>query len=73
VTTNPVTLMLTASPGAAIGYFSFVVTAAGDGLTSSQRAIVLVQARTTGCSRFSLLPTRCKPPIRTPIRLSDSP
>jgi pseudomonalisin len=73
VSTNPVTLTLTASPGAAIGYFSFVVTAAGDGLTSSQRAIVLVQARITGCSRFGLLPMRCKPPIRTPIRFSDSP
>ncbi len=73
VRTNLVTLTLTASQGAAIGTSSFVVTAAGDGLTSSQRMTVLVQERTTTCSRFSLLPTRCKPPLRPPIRFSDSP
>jgi subtilase family serine protease len=73
VSTNHVTVTLTASPGAASGYFGFVVTAAGDGLASSQRATILVQARTTSCSRFSLLSTRCKPPLRTPIRISDLP
>ena len=73
VSTNLVTLTMTASPEAAVGYFPIVVTAAGDGLTSSQGATVLVQARTKTCSRFSLLPTRCKAPLRPPIRFSDSP
>lgn len=71
--TNRETLTLTASPGTAIGYFSFVVTAAGDGLASAQSVTMLIQAHTSNCSRFSLLPTRCQPPPRTPIRLSDPP
>ena len=68
VSANTVTLTLTASQGAAIGNFSFVATAAGDGLTSAQSATVIVEARQNGCSRFSLLPSRCKPLPRTPIR-----
>ncbi len=71
--TNRVTLTLTATQGSSIGYFPLVVSAAGDGLTSGQSVTVLVQPRQSTCSRFGLLPARCAPPPRAPIRLFDPP
>jgi subtilase family serine protease len=69
--TYPVTLTLAALPGAAIGNFPFVISAAGDGLQAQQSVTLLVEPRTNPCSRLSLLPTRCMPPIgRAPIRLN---
>lgn len=65
---NSATLTLTASQTAAIGYFPLVITASGDGLTSSQSVTAFVPPRQTACSRFGLLPARCRPPIRTPLR-----
>ena len=67
---NHVTLNLTAAQRSAIGYFPFVVSAAGDGLTSRQAVTLLVQPRSVACSRFGLLPTRCAPLPRTPIPLA---
>jgi subtilase family serine protease len=71
--TNHVTLTLTAAQGSAIGYFPLVASAAGDGLTSKQTVTLLVQPRSTACSRFGLLPTRCAPLPRSPIPLADPP
>ncbi|MGP8184587.1 MAG: protease pro-enzyme activation domain-containing protein [Terracidiphilus sp.] len=66
--TSSVTLTLTASPAATAGSFPIVLSASGDSLTSSQNAAVVVQPRANGCLRFSLLPARCRPPLRTLIR-----
>ena len=59
--TNNITLKLTAAQGAAGGATSVVVSAAGDGLTAEQTIMVTVPTRVKGCSRFSLLPTSCRP------------
>jgi subtilase family serine protease len=64
--TNTVSLKLTAAPGAATGSYSFVVSATGDGLTAKQTIAVTLGARANSCSRFSLLPTDCRPLPRTP-------
>ena len=69
--TNRVTITLMAAPRSAIGYFPLVVSAAGDNLTSEQTVTLLVQPRSTTCSRFGLLPTRCAPLPRTLIPLAD--
>ncbi len=71
--TNHVTLTLTAAQGSAIGYFPLVILAAGDGLTSEQSVTLFVQPRLNACSRFGLLPARCAPLPRAPIRLFDPP
>ena len=71
--TNSVTLTLTVSPEASAGASTLAVTAAGGGLASTQSVTVLIQERSVSCSRFSLLPARCKPPTRTPIRRAGSP
>jgi subtilase family serine protease len=71
--TNHVLLTLAAARGSAIGYFPLVVSAAGDNLTSKQTVTLLVQPRSTACSRFGLLPTRCAPLPRKPIPLADPP
>jgi subtilase family serine protease len=64
--TNTVSLKLTAAPGAASGSASVVVSATGDSLTAKQTITITVGARVNGCSRFSLLPTSCRPLPRTP-------
>jgi hypothetical protein len=71
--TNSVTLTLTVSPEASAGASTLAVTAAGGGLASTQSVTVLIQERAASCSRFSLLPARCKPPARTPLRRVGSP
>ena len=65
--TNNVSLKLTASQGAASGSTSVLVSAAGDGLTAEQTITVTVDTRANGCSRFSLLPTSCRPMPRAPV------
>ena len=65
--TNNVSLKLTAAQGAASGATSVVVSAAGDGLTAEQTITVTVATRMNGCSRFSLLPTSCRPLPRVPV------
>jgi len=65
--TNNVSLKLTAAQGAASGATSVVVSAAGDGLTAEQTITVKVATRENGCSRFSLLPTICRPLPRVPV------
>jgi subtilase family serine protease len=64
--TNSVSLKLTAAQGAASVSTSVVVSATGDGLTAEQTITVTVATRVNGCSRFSLLPTSCRPLPRTP-------
>jgi hypothetical protein len=71
--TNHVVLTLTAAQGAAIGYFPLVVSAVGSGLASQQSVTLLVQPRLNACSRFGLLPARCMPTPRAPIRFLDQP
>ncbi len=65
--TNSVSLKLTAAQGAAPAQPACVVSATGDGLTAQQTITVTVAARVNGCSRFSLLPTSCRPLPRMPI------
>ena len=65
--TNSVSLKLTAAPGAASGSTSVVVSATGDGLTAQQTVTVTVTARANECSRFSLLPTSCRPLPRVTV------
>jgi subtilase family serine protease len=64
--TNTVSLKLTAAQGAASGSTSVVVSATGDGLTAEQTITVTIAMRANGCSRFSLLPTSCRPLPRMP-------
>ncbi len=64
--TNNVSLQLSAVQGAASGSTSVVVAATGDGLTAQQTITVTVAMRVNGCSRFSLLPTGCRPLPRMP-------
>jgi subtilase family serine protease len=71
--TNRVVLTLTAAQKAAIGYFPLVISAAGDGLNSEQSVTLLVQPRLNVCSQFGLLPAKCTPIPRVPIRLFDRP
>jgi subtilase family serine protease len=59
-------LKLTAAQGTTTGSTSVVVSATGDGLTAEQIITVTVDARANSCSRFSLLPTGCRPAPRTP-------
>jgi subtilase family serine protease len=65
--TNAVSLKLIAARGAAPGSASVVVSAKGDGLTAEQTITVTVATRVNGCSRFSLLPTNCRPLPRMPV------
>ncbi len=64
--TNSVSLKLTAAQGVAPGSASAVVSATGDGLTAQQTITITVAAHGNGCSRFSLLPTSCRPLPRVP-------
>jgi subtilase family serine protease len=68
VSTNPVTLTLTASALATLGNSSFVVTAAGDGLTSTQSVTVRVQLPWV-C--FGLMRSSCVAPV--PVRVHPQP
>lgn len=63
---NAVSLQLTASQGATTGSTNIVITATGDGLTAEQTIALTVASRVNGCSRFSLLPTNCRPQPRMP-------
>lgn len=65
--TNSVTLKLAAAQGVAPGSSSVLVSATGDGLAAQQIITVTVAARMNDCSRFSLLPTSCRPLPRTPV------
>ncbi len=65
--TNRVSLKLTAAQGTTSGSASVVVSATGDGLTAQQTVTVTVTARANECSRFSLLPTSCRPLPRVPV------
>jgi subtilase family serine protease len=64
--TNSVSLKLTAAQGATSGSTSAVVSATGDGLTTQQTITVTVATHGDGCSRFSLLPSNCRPLPRAP-------
>ena len=64
--TTSASLKLTAAQGTAPGSTSVVVSATGDGLTAEKTITVTVGTRVNGCSRFSLLPTSCRPLPRTP-------
>jgi pseudomonalisin len=63
---NTASLKLTAAQGTATGSTSVVVSATGDGLTAERTITITVAARAKSCSRFSLLPTSCRPVSRTP-------
>lgn len=71
--TNNVMLTLATTRGATSGTFSIVVTAAGDGLTSSATVPVEVEARQTGCLRFGLVLTQCGAGPGTPVRWPRQP
>jgi subtilase family serine protease len=64
--TNSASLKLMAAQGAVPGSTNVVVSATGDGLTAQQTISVTVAPRASDCSRFSLLPTSCRPLSRTP-------
>ncbi len=64
--TNSVSLKLTAAQEATSGSASVVISATGDGLTAQQTISVTVATHGNGCSRFSMLPTSCRPLPRVP-------
>jgi subtilase family serine protease len=64
--TSSALLKLRAAEGAAAGSASVVISATGDGLTAQQTITVTVAPRANDRSRFSLLPTSCRPVSRTP-------
>ncbi len=63
---NTVALKLTAALEATSGSAVVVVSATGDGLTAQQTISVTVATHGNRCSRFSLLPTNCRPLPRMP-------
>ncbi len=65
--TNSASLKFTAAPDAASGPTSVVISATGDGLTAQRTITITVATSVNSCSRFSLLPTSCRPLPRMPV------